>query len=1194
MIPGGNKAPYRSPCAGNVECWSGSRYQHAKASEKNIPVHLYATEVCAWSECPECASLDGATPCNSFTNCSCGMTSPYERFAPLTGSSCEAPCQEGGNCPEPPCQPCGPWNYSAEFPGPAPEFYAPQMLTGVAIVQPGINYAVGQILVIVGGTDSTYFHQFDGQSNQANIAVTRVDAQGRILAAAITQAGSYQAIPSNPAMAVVAGGGTGATFNFSWSAQTDNISPCFKYGFKNVQALRQWHGQQGYFFSSGFETFNCGTNGCDYAGYAPYKAAASQSKYTAINVTKNANINFTVIGGDSGNHNGTRGGAWHLDTKTGNILVDSFEFDACNSVWTESNRFDFVNCIVISGISDIGFNIPGYSLDVTEANLPQDLIEILTDLAAAPLDDNQTVTCEANGWTITVPFNSERPDITPATMTASWESDANSCSGTVTYQGPNNQLNDGTPVPQSYTFTFSFSDGSLTYQIMAQGFWEDQVGVASGTINFSANLSGANTPQSVQADVNLLLGQWDLTNDAQYPWRNDGFTSIAPLVTRREHTGNVRLAGFTPWAENLNDPVTDCNGLPPDDPDWTPTYGYMAALDATAVLYDGSIQGAPLPAGYQGAFDFNYVNYQWCNIGDLPNTCEVGSNPSHFYIHGYGGYANGTGTQLPQTATQWTDNATAAGLSGGAWIMYHHNPSWTGCESGTQNSCYTYGPGDYCIAQKWAETKMAFPSQNFARPGSLDRFAFDETQVYGISSATNGTGLNTIGPGSQITLYVTKDCSNPNLTSAQTAGVWGGPAVGGFYNIVSITGGNVVKLSGLVYKVPTNWVSGSGIYDPVNQVLNSDAGQIFGKLRFSIGNPATDPQPILGRASIVSVAEYQHNANVTELATDSLPTLGLIAAGRGTDHVDIYDGQMNLLSANQSVTRIDDSHFTIGVAVGTLVKAAWITSHGAANYEWDDQYPKGDYVYTDWTWSPRLICEVNRNNLNFANCNGAPCGSAKTNTCLCPGDLVCATPPCFPFSGFNQRADCIPFSNCSPSVFCISPNGENFSPGHTYGFPTITFDENYGSGWQAQIQQVMQDLFWQTPHFPASWPIGSNCTANPFAWLTDDGNCNVGNGEIGQAGAVNYYAHAPMVEARLTVPAGAPGLPAAITIGWVSPVNVANCGEADLLFPPTANGFGLAGNTIWQFWSAVCNCIANNGVYADIYTNQVIGCSTAA
>lgn len=701
------------------------------------------------------------------------------------------------------------------------------------------------------------------------------------------------------------------------------------------------------------------------------------------------------------------------------------------------------------------------------------------------------------------------------------------------------------------------TDDSVTYSYLSQNY-ADSTWTTAVEFSMSINLSNPINASDVLSDINTLLDEWDLTNDITYPWRNDGTTSLAPLVIRNEVPQNVSPLDFTVFSCTATQ-VNDCFGDTPDmAPDYVPTYGQVINVDANAALYDGTIIGSPLPAGYQGYFDFYAQDWQSC-VEDDGHTI-LG------YQMGWGQFNNtALGLSIPLSATHWTSNQMVWGLPPGAWIFYNLNPSWVSCGEANFASAPTL------IAQKWAETKMGFASQNFFRPAGADRFIYDEENVYAIETIT-GTGT-----GATVTLQTCDECSNPGLSSAP--GLWGGPAVGGFYEIASISGGNVLTIGSLVYNIPSDWSSASG-----------DDAYCFGKLRWSTGSG--DPPAILGRVGVSSVAAYMGGGSVSELTTDTLTTLGMNPTT--ADNIDIYDINMNLLSGNQPVTRIDDTHFTVPISHTTIGAAAWIMAHGAPAYYWNDTLTKGDYVYTDWTWWPRLICEAERWNSFVASC--PPDGLLD---CTCPSgtyDVYC-NPFYDPIAGnfddaFTQTAGCIPFNPCNPSVLCISPNGESFTNGVTYGFKTIYLDEIYGSGWQAEFQQVMTDLLYQTPHYPASNP----CTPTPFQWLADTGGCYPGDSDTQE-----YYAHPPLVEARLTLPANggpssdltAPSLPSGIVIGWASPAGIdSDCGSppANTLFPPGSNGYGLSSIGAWEVWSGMCQCINSSGQFADQYENTVVGC----
>jgi hypothetical protein len=249
-----------------------------------------------------------------------------------------------------------------------------------------------------------------------------------------------------------------------------------------------------------------------------------------------------------------------------------------------------------------------------------------------------------------------------------------------------------------------------------------------------------------------------------------------------------------------------------------------------------------------------------------------------------------------------------------------------------------------------------------------------------------------------------------------------------------------------------------------------------------------------------------------------------------------------------------------------------------------------------------LIKEATRWNTLVSSCDPFNCScpsGTETIYCFPFYNPVADSPGVFTHA-FTQTAACVPFTNCAPSVLCISPNGEVFANGHTWPFPgssAVLLDEEYGSGWYAEFQQVMVDLLYQVPHFTTEQ--GASCSSGAFAWEMDDGGCQA------DSGTIHYFPYAPLVEARLTVPAGALALPTGIAIGWTTPAGIvtpcppvtdANSPDGnesgEILIPPGANGYGLSGpQLIWSIWGLECGCIDGSGRFADTYRNQVIGCT---
>jgi len=284
------------------------------------------------------------------------------------------------------------------------------------------------------------------------------------------------------------------------------------------------------------------------------------------------------------------------------------------------------------------------------------------------------------------------------------------------------------------------------------------------------------------------------------------------------------------------------------------------------------------------------------------------------------------------------------------------------------------------------------------------------------------------------------------------------------------------------------------------------------------------------------------------------------------------------IASNITATRVDDSTFTTAAA---YVAAKYVMIHRAAKWYVNDVSPKGDHAMLEWVSDFRSVGESGRLN-GVLDCDGNQVSQPTTN--------AGGGPVAQPFAGFTQTAGCLPFVPCAPKVVCVSPNGETFPNGKTFDFPaSFSCDEQYGSKWWGFVQSTMTDLFWQQPHRP--------CNIKPCAkWLMDGGTCaedSIEDGTIfacsGDEGFVQgesqppvyYFAHAPQVEARLTVPCNygvarnecAPALPADVQIGWLSPVFYS---AGDVALPPNPpgaladRGAPAGASTTWDFHQLLC------------------------
>lgn len=89
-------------------------------------------------------------------------------------------------------------------------FYTPQIVSSVSVNSGGTGYAVGNVLSLSGGTSTT----------TSTLTVSTVSS-GSITGVTVSNAGSYQIIPTNP-VSVTGGAGAGATFNITWNTTTNS------------------------------------------------------------------------------------------------------------------------------------------------------------------------------------------------------------------------------------------------------------------------------------------------------------------------------------------------------------------------------------------------------------------------------------------------------------------------------------------------------------------------------------------------------------------------------------------------------------------------------------------------------------------------------------------------------------------------------------------------------------------------------------------------------------------------------------------------------------------------------------------------------------------------------------------------------------------------------------------------------------
>ena len=100
-----------------------------------------------------------------------------------------------------------------------------QRVNSAAIVAGGLDYAVDDILNVLGGS----------QEYPATLKVTAIGGSGEVTGVAVEAEGAYSTNPTNP-VSVAGGGGSGATFNLTLGAAMTQSDVA-----KTVENRGQWH-----------------------------------------------------------------------------------------------------------------------------------------------------------------------------------------------------------------------------------------------------------------------------------------------------------------------------------------------------------------------------------------------------------------------------------------------------------------------------------------------------------------------------------------------------------------------------------------------------------------------------------------------------------------------------------------------------------------------------------------------------------------------------------------------------------------------------------------------------------------------------------------------------------------------------------------------------------------------------------------
>lgn len=473
-----------------------------------------------------------------------------------------------------------------------------------------------------------------------------------------------------PILPAIANGGSPQLDNFyraSDPPQYVNVS-CPNQGFKNVYAMKQWHGTFGPRAGSwsGYQGAN-GDGTCsvpathptpDTTKYRTLKAHAESSGdyvYRGVHYPGSGSVDsICTVDRDSGNmsghaeESGESGGAWQAIGLTANANIR-------NILNTYSGNLPInIEIPTPTGnqIHQPTYSSYGSTISCTW-NFPWDFS--LTGNGCTSHyygHDKGTITCNLIDGI--VDYHTER--------LVGFNIDCD----------PDEESED----TDKYDWTLTLSDSGATYVYDYSYTQIDHQYDRSAHAEAQVEYLDPYTSDDVNADCDLLLAQWDLLDDVQYPWRNDGLVTQGPLVTRNESA---------PAAPSILSPGKP---LPPPQSPWPSQSA-------------GAILGAPLPVhGPGGVLYSNQPYFNFYHVNYLFQESEVGHPEALIASYGaYSPFAN---------ATQWTDADQARIFPAGPFWAYgcgDHFGFWLKNPYLT-DSKGVWEQGGYwgLVKCKWAET----------------------------------------------------------------------------------------------------------------------------------------------------------------------------------------------------------------------------------------------------------------------------------------------------------------------------------------------------------------------------------------------------------------------------------------------------------------------------------------------------------
>jgi len=356
-------------------------------------------------------------------------------------------------------------------------------------------------------------------------------------------------------------------FSTGSNAVTEECRP--KWGWKNVQARKNWHGVTG--FNAEADTL------VDWAAgefYQPIESTPPTTRYLTCTINVSARYYSTV---------------------------EYAEYDTTATIVRQASthRYTGINTLV--------------TCTETNSNGEADAVGMVKKmwLEGGDLAGVTYYGCNPIGspWTSVAHYIKDRYDDTGLTSSSSPVSIHPHNSGNLGYELrlENCDVAGYTIVGEMYVASHSDSYVQLRiifpeYDVYCEsGGWSSSVSDGQDhTIEWT--YSNGYTAAMVQADLTTLLSKWSLADDVVYPWRRDGSFDVAPKVQYNE--AGPTSPGNMVWNDSGSVDANDDSSLGMD--------GY----------YDGLIRGEPLPIGANRYFNPRHYNGSgngaWNDTGGAP------------------------------------------------------------------------------------------------------------------------------------------------------------------------------------------------------------------------------------------------------------------------------------------------------------------------------------------------------------------------------------------------------------------------------------------------------------------------------------------------------------------------------------------------------------------------------------------------